>query len=83
MVAATDGLSAEPLAWVQAFGVPAGREPEIEQAVGLMAEEGVRSVAVWAYRACEAMSELAADDPDSTWRAVVPAFARLPRAGQP
>jgi len=83
VVAATDGLSAEPLAWVQAFGVPAGREPEIERAVGLMVEEGIRSTAVWSYRACEAMSELAADDPDRAWRAVVRAFASLPSAGQP
>ncbi|MCD6033928.1 MAG: hypothetical protein K0S78_6114, partial [Thermomicrobiales bacterium] len=32
---ATAGTDAEPLGWVQAFGVPAGREPEVERAVGV------------------------------------------------
>ena len=82
VVAATAGTPAEPLAWVQAFQVPAGREVEIETAVAALVETGVRSVAVWSYLACVAMSELAADDPDAAWAAVTRAFRRVRGAGR-
>jgi hypothetical protein len=80
IVEATSGTEAEPMGWVQAFGVPAGRESEIERATEALVAEGVTTIAVWSYLACAAMSALAADDPDAAWGAVVRAFARH-RAG--
>lgn len=76
-VAATRGLPAAPMGWLQAFRVPAGREPEIARAAETMADTGVESVAAWAYRGCEAMSRLAADDPDAVWATLGRAFAAL------
>ena len=77
MLEATEGTRAEPLGWVQAFDVPAGREPEIEQAVETLVKAGVATIAVWSYLACVAMSGLAPDDPDAAWAAVERAFARI------
>jgi hypothetical protein len=77
IVAATAGTRAAPVGWVQAFGVPAGREPEIEQATRTLLAGGITTVAVWSYLACVAMSRLAADDPVATWRAVERAFASV------
>ncbi len=79
-VAATAGTAAEPLAWVQAFRVPAGRERELERMIAVMVECGIRSVAAWSYRGCVAMSSLAADDPDAVWAALSRAFIRLKHA---
>jgi hypothetical protein len=75
ILAATDGSDASPLGWVQGFGVPAGREAEIERVIATMLDGGVRTIAVWAYLACAAMSELAADDVDAAWAAVMDGFA--------
>jgi hypothetical protein len=77
---ATAGTQAAPLGWVQGFKVPAGREPEIEWAVEAFVGYGVTTIAVWAYLACAAMSELAADNPAAAWDAVVRAFDK---AGEP
>jgi hypothetical protein len=77
IVSATDGTPAAPLVWLQAFQVPTGREAEIEEAVAIYAESGVRSLAVWSYLACVAMSRLAPDDPAAVWAAVERAFAAL------
>jgi hypothetical protein len=79
-LAATTGTGAEPMGWVQGFGVPAGREAEIEMAVEVLVRSGVTSVAVWSYLACAAMSGLAPDDPEAAWDAVVRAYARVDAA---
>ncbi len=76
-LAATAGTAAEPMGWVQGFGVPAGREAEIETAVDVLVRSGVSTVAVWSYLACAAMSGLAPDDPGVTWAAIVRSFARI------
>jgi hypothetical protein len=77
ILAATTGAEAEPLVWVQAFDVSAGREEEIEQVTAVMAEAGVTTIAYWSYLACVAMSGLAGDDPAATWEAVGQAVSRL------
>lgn len=75
LVAVTAGREAEPLGWIQAFAVPVGREPEIARGVEIMRETGISTIAVWAHRACVAMSGLAPDDPDLVWRVVQDAMA--------
>jgi hypothetical protein len=76
LLTATTGTDAVPLGWIQAFAIPAGREAEIELGVEIMRQAGVASIAVWAYRACEAMSSLKPDNPELVWSTVQRAFAR-------
>jgi len=72
---ATTGTDAEPMGWVQAFDVPAGRESEVERAIGILLDAGVTTIAVWSYLACVAMSGLAPDDPAAVWASVERGFA--------
>lgn len=76
LLAATAGTDAAPLGWIQGFGIPAGREAEIELGVEIMRQAGVASIAVWAHRACEAMSSLKPDNPELVWSTIQRAFAR-------
>jgi hypothetical protein len=78
---ATAGTDAEPLGWIQAFGIPAGREPEVERAVEILRDAGVTTIAVWSYLACVAMSGLAPDDPAAVWTAVERGYAKVGGAG--
>ena len=78
---ATTGTNAEPLGWVQAFGVEAGREPEVERVVEILSDAGVTTIAVWSYLACVAMSGLAPDDPAAVWSAVERGYAKVGGAG--
>ncbi|MFN8661365.1 MAG: hypothetical protein U0075_05700 [Thermomicrobiales bacterium] len=75
--AAVSGTPARTYAWVQAFDVAAGHEEEITLAITSLADAGVDLVAVWSYRACEAMSGLACEDPDAAWDAVLAGFATV------
>lgn len=70
LITVTSGTDAEPLGWVQAFSVPSGREREIARGVEIMRETGITTIAVWAHRACAAMSGLTPDDPDLVWSTV-------------
>jgi hypothetical protein len=81
LIEATAGTYAEPLGWIQAFSIPAGREHEIRQGVEIMRASGISSIAVWAYRACSAMSALTPDNPEVVWVTVKEAFAstRIPK----
>ena len=63
VVTATEGQDVQSLAWIQAFSVPAGREAEIERGMEIMREEGIEVICAWSYRACEAMSKIAPDNP--------------------
>jgi hypothetical protein len=66
---------------VQAFGVPAGREPEVERAIEILRDAGVTAIAVWSYLACVAMSGLAPADPEAVWAAVESGYAKVAGAG--
>lgn len=76
-IAATRGKPVRSYAWVQAFDVGAGHENEITLAITSLADAGVDLIAVWSYRACEAMSGLACADPDAAWSAVLAGFAAV------
>ncbi len=75
--AATVGTPARSYAWVQAFDVAAGHENEITLAITSLADAGVDLIAIWSYRACEAMSGLACEDPEAAWNAVLAGFAAV------
>lgn len=61
--------------WLQGYKVPAGREPEMVDAVKLMVEKGIRDIAVWGFYSCGHMSYIAPDDREKTWATVKQAFA--------
>ena len=42
----------------------------------IMREEGIETICAWSYRACEAMSGLAPDDPEQVWSVVRQGFAQ-------
>lgn len=75
--AATAGSPARSYAWVQAFDVAAGHEDEIALAITSLADAGCDLIAVWSYRACEAMSGLACEDPEAAWNSVLAGFAAV------
>jgi hypothetical protein len=70
------------MGWVQAFAVPAGRELEVEQAIVILRDARVTTIAVWSYLACVAMSGLAPDDPEAVWAAVERGFAQVARQAE-
>jgi len=83
MLAATESLPVRTVGWIQAFAVPAGRESELARGIEIMDEMGIDMVAVWAFRACVAMSALAPEDPARTWETVEAALqARGARAAE-
>lgn len=67
----------QPHIWAQAFKIPVGRENEIETALTIAKTEGVNTLAVWGYRGCEALSEIACERPNEVWEVVRRAFSRL------
>ena len=63
--------------WIQAFGVPAGREGEIALAVDAAVDAGARNIAAWSYDGCAAMSTCACEDPAAAWSVVRQSFQRV------
>lgn len=61
--------------WLQGFRVPAGREPELIDAVKIFAEAGCRDIAVWGFDACEHISWIRPDNPKLVWKTVGEAYA--------
>lgn len=67
----------EPHMWLQGYQVPAGREDELTTAVELMADEGIRNIAVWGFDACRHISWIRPDNPDLVWAKVKEAFRKV------
>ncbi|MCY4582311.1 MAG: hypothetical protein OXE50_05860 [Chloroflexi bacterium] len=76
-VAACRDSGQEPMAWLQAFSIPAGREDEIAQATQAMAAAGIENVSTWCYRAGEQMTAIRSEQPQAAWETVVAAYRRL------
>ena len=77
-VAAACGNSGqEPMAWLQAFSIPAGRESEITEAAGAMAAAGMTNVSTWCYRAGEQMTAVRSEQAQLAWETVVAAYRSL------
>lgn len=70
----------EPMAWLQAFSIPAGREDEIAQAAEAMAAAGIANVSTWCYRAGEQMTAIRSEQVQVAWETVVAAYRRLKTA---
>ncbi len=70
----------EPMAWLQAFSIPAGQEYEIAQAAEAMAAAGIANVSTWCYRAGEQMTAVRSEQAQLAWETVVAAYRRLKAA---
>ena len=70
----------EPMAWLQAFSIPAGREHEITQAAEAMAAAGIANVSTWCYRAGEQMTAVRSERAQVAWETVVAVYRRLKAA---
>lgn len=70
----------EPMAWLQAFSIPAGQEHEIEQAAEAMAAAGMANISTWCYRAGEQMTAVRSERAQVAWETVVAAYRRLKAA---
>ena len=70
----------EPMAWLQAFSIPANRENEITQAAEAMVAAGIANVSTWCYRAGEQMTAIRSEQPQRAWETVVAAYRSLKAA---
>lgn len=80
VVAACRASEQTPMAWLQAFSIPARREYEIAQAAEAMVEAGISNVAAWCYRAGEQMTAVRSERAELAWETVTTAFRRLQAA---
>ncbi len=58
----------EPQIWLQAMKIPAGKENEMVQAMGICQEEGIRNISFWGYDCCRHISYARCDNPDVAWK---------------
>jgi hypothetical protein len=63
--------------WLQGFKVPAGREPELIEAVKIFADSGCRSIATWSFKACDHISWIRNDDSEKVWTTIGKAYAQV------
>ena len=81
VVAACRDSGQVPMAWLQAFSIPARREDEIARAAEAMVEAGIGNVAAWCFRAGEQMTAVRSERPRLAWETVRAAFRRLRAVG--
>lgn len=65
-----------PHFWAQGFGVPSGRENELETGFALAVARGAQSIAIWGMLGCSAYDG-ASDDPEKVWEVVGKTFGEL------
>ncbi|MGH2603781.1 MAG: hypothetical protein ACRDJ9_30900 [Dehalococcoidia bacterium] len=65
--------------WVQAFGVPAGREGELWSGIRTAARLGVSHVAAWSYGGGAGMSYNRSERPAAVWQVIGDAFRAVAR----
>lgn len=59
------------LVWLQGFRIPKGCEEEVARAFEVMVTGGVENIAFWGFKGCKYISEIACDDPDKVWDALL------------
>lgn len=65
-----------PHFWAQGFGIPSGREDELETGFTVAVERGAQSIAIWGMHGNSAY-EGASDDPEKVWDVVGKTFGKL------
>ena len=71
-----------PHFWAQGFGIPAGREGELETGFNLAVGLGARSVAVWGMHG-NAAWDGASENPELVWETVGKTFKALRQRSDP
>ncbi len=77
VVAMCRATGQEPMGWLQAFSIPAGREGEIAQAAEAMADAGIENIAAWCYGAGEQMTAIRSERPRAAWNAAAVVYRSL------
>ncbi len=62
--------------WIQAYGIPLGREDEIIEACEAAYDAGARTILAWGYYGSES-NTYAARNPEKTWNRVCEGFRRI------
>ncbi|MBQ7599959.1 MAG: hypothetical protein IJU57_04705 [Clostridia bacterium] len=62
--------------WIQAYGIPLGREDEIIEACEAAYDAGARTILAWGYYGSES-NDYAARNPEKTWNRVCEGFRRI------
>jgi hypothetical protein len=65
-----------PHFWAQGFGIPSGREQELETGFRLAVERGAQSIAIWGMHG-NAAFDGASEDPERVWDVVGRTFGKL------
>jgi len=65
-----------PHFWAQGFGIPSGREDELETGFTLAVERGAQSIAVWGMHG-NAAWDGASENPEKVWDVVGTTFGKL------
>jgi hypothetical protein len=76
MMAVCQPRGLTPHFWAQGFGIPAGREHELETGFRLAVEKGAQSIAIWGMRG-NAAWDGASENPDLVWDVVGKTFGAL------
>jgi len=57
----------EPQIWLQGMMIPSGQEWEMERALELTIQYGIRNISFWGYNCCHHISYTRCGDPDLAW----------------
>ena len=74
-----DSHGLEAQAWLQGFRIPAGKEPELVEALEVMVAAGITNISVWGFLACEHLSWIRPDNAPLAWQTIKDAYRTLRR----
>ena len=63
--------------WIQAMRIPSGCEAEIETAVDIAFNEGIRNIAAWSYHGGGLMDTLSSKNPQLVWQTLSAAYGKI------
>ena len=63
--------------WFQTFALRKQDEPDIDKAIRMFYDAGVRNIGAWGYRGCASFSLIASERPDHVWKRTVASYAKL------
>lgn len=63
--------------WVQGFALRKRDHADVDKAIAMMVQAGIRNIGVWGYRGCEAFSHIASEDAGGLWKRLARHYGRL------
>ena len=67
----------EVQAWFQIFALRKQDEPDIDKAVRMFYDAGVRNIGAWGYGGCASFSLITSQRPEQVWKKVATAYGKL------